>query len=91
VYPFAIPRGVTYMKPGQPFFRGMQTHGGWYVARPGLRRTLVQAGLPETAPSGTATHTWRWLGIGAGTFAALAATALLLLRRRPQSTPAPAS
>jgi len=89
LYPFAIPRAVTYMKPGQPFYT-MHTHGGWYVARPGLRRTLEDAGLPGASRSGGSTHTWRWLGIGAGALAVLAA-AVLLLRRRPQSTPAPAS
>jgi hypothetical protein len=90
VYPSASPRAVTYMQPGQPFLNGMRTHGGWYVARPGLRRTLEQAGLTRAA-SGGDTHTWRWLGIGALALAALAAATALLLRRRPQSTPAPAA
>jgi hypothetical protein len=90
LYPYATPRPVTYMKPGQPFFQGMQTQGGWYVARPGLRRTLGQLGLPRLEPSDA--HTWRWVGIAALAFGALAAVAAaVLLRRRPQSSPAPAS
>jgi hypothetical protein len=91
LYPYTIPRAVTYMRPGQPFFQGMQTHGGWYVAKLGLKQSLLEAGLPDRATSGNGTSTWRWFGIGALAFSALAAAAALLLRRRPQSTPAPAS
>jgi hypothetical protein len=90
VYPYATPSPLTYMKPGQRFLQGMQTTGGWYVARPGLERTLAQAGLPSLGPNDT--HIWRWLGIAALVLTALAAVAAaLLLRRRPQSTPSPAS
>jgi hypothetical protein len=91
LYPYATPRPLTYMKSGQPFFQGMQTQGGWYVARPGLKRALVQVGLPGLEPK-SSSHAWRWLGIAALAFAALAAVAAALLsRRRPQSRPAPAS
>jgi hypothetical protein len=86
LYPYATPRPLTYMKPGQPFFE-VHTYGGWYVANPGLQRTLVDVGLP----GGGSSHTWRWLGVGALALAALACTAALLLRRRPQSAPAPVS
>jgi hypothetical protein len=51
VYPYAKPVAVTYMKPGQPFWNVERTHGGWYRARAGLKRVLVRAGLPSTAPS----------------------------------------
>jgi hypothetical protein len=88
LYPYATPRPVTYMKPGQHFFQGMKTEGGWYVARPGLKRTLVQVGLPGLEPGGT--NALPWLGIAAlAAFAAIVAA--VLLRRRPRSTPAPAS
>jgi hypothetical protein len=51
VYPYAKPVAVTYMKPGQPFWEGERTHGGWYRATAGLKRMLVRAGLPGRAPS----------------------------------------
>jgi hypothetical protein len=88
VYPYARPP-VTYMKPGQPFYE-MHTYGGWYVAKPGLKRTLVEAGLPGVVAGGTS-HTWRWMGIGALAFGAVACASAFVLRRRPQSAPAPAS
>ncbi len=91
LYPYATPRPVTYMKPGQSFFGAMRTYGGWYVGKPGLAQMLFEAGLPEHAPSGGGSHLWRWIGSSAFALAAVAAVAALLLRRRPQSTPAPAS
>jgi hypothetical protein len=51
VYPYAKPVAVTYMKPGQPFWEGERTHGGWFRASAGLKRTLVRAGLPASASS----------------------------------------
>ena len=50
VYPYAKPVPVAYMAPGQPIF-GATTNGGWFVADESLRSTLVQAGLPKSAPS----------------------------------------
>jgi hypothetical protein len=80
------------MKPGQAFFGAMRTHGGWYVAKPGLRRTLLASGLPGRTVSGGTTHWWRWAGITSLAVAALAAGIVaFLLRRRPQSAPAPIS
>jgi hypothetical protein len=79
------------MKPGQPFYT-LHTHGGWYVTRPGFRRTLGELGVPGIAASRASGHTWRWIGIGAGSFAVLAAVAAAVaVRRRPQSAPAPAA
>ena len=89
--PYAVPRAVTYMKPGQPIFELVRTHGGWHVARPGLRRTLLAAGLPETPPTAASSHAWR-IALPASALAALAgAGALLVLRRRHQSRPATAA
>ena len=90
VFPYAIPRAVTYMKPGQSFFDGRLTHGGWYVAKPGLRQTLIEAGLPDRTPSG-GSNPWRWIAVAAVALTALAIAAAVLLRRRPQSAPAPVS
>jgi hypothetical protein len=53
VYPYAKPAPVTYMVPGQKAF-DRQTHGGWFQAGPGLKETLVSAGLPASAPRGSA-------------------------------------
>ena len=91
VYPFAVPRAVTYMRAGQAFYV-MHTHGGWYVAKPGLRRTLLDAGLPGGSEPAGGTNWWRWIAAAAVALAALAAAAaFFVLRRRPQSTPAPAA
>ena len=51
LYPYAHGGAVTYMKPGQPIF-GMTTRGGWFRAY-GLKRLLLQQGLPTRAPSGS--------------------------------------
>jgi hypothetical protein len=50
VYPFAKPVALTYMKPDQPFFQTDRTNGGWFKAY-GLKRILIRAGVPATAPS----------------------------------------
>jgi hypothetical protein len=46
VYPFAKPVALTYMKPGQPFWEGDSTYGGWFRASPALKRILLRAGVP---------------------------------------------
>jgi hypothetical protein len=91
LYPYATPRPVTYMKPGQPFFGAMQTYGGWYVGKPGLKQMLSGAGLFKHSSGSAGSHTWRWIGGGVFALAALAAASMLLFRRRPQSAPARAS
>jgi len=52
VFPFARPRPLTYMPPGQPYSR-VKDGGGWYEARPRLVRVLVGFGLPATAAEAT--------------------------------------
>lgn len=52
IYPYATSGPVTYMPPGQPIF-DMETRGGWFQAGPELRDTLVAAGLPARAPTGS--------------------------------------
>jgi len=51
VYPYAKPVPLTYMKPGQRFWGTERAHGGWFQASPALKKMLVRAGLPATAPA----------------------------------------
>ena len=51
VYPYAKPAALSYMRPGQPFFDGDRTYGGWFKASKSLKRTLVRAGLPARPAS----------------------------------------
>jgi hypothetical protein len=83
LYLYAKGGAVTYMKPGQRIF-DMRTRGGWYRGGPELKRTLVGAGLPRTAPrsdSGSG-HLAVLLGIGAPGAALLAGAAVFVARRR---------
>lgn len=93
VYPYATPNPVTYMEPGQPFFGTERTHGGWYVAPPALKATLVAAGLPASAPATSAGGaTFPAWSAGLIAFAAVLLLMLItafVLRRRPR--PAAAS
>lgn len=83
VYPYAKPYAVTYMRPGQTFYNGMTTHGGWYVGGAGLKQALLAAGLPGNAPSsGSGLSAAGVGGIGAGAAAALALGFFLALRLR---------
>ena len=81
------------MPPGQSFFDGQRTHGGWFAGSPTLKATLVSAGLPESAPSGTGGGSrFERLDrrLAARTRGACRASArlALLVRRRPRLTPA---
>jgi hypothetical protein len=89
LYPFAMPRPLTYMKPGQPFFDGMETHGGWYVAPAALKRTLGEAGIPGGPSGAKGSRPWRWTGIAFVALAALVLVAAALSRRRLRPAPAP--
>jgi len=89
-YPYANPP-VSYMAPGQRFFDGQPTHGGWLLAADGLNPLLAELGLPESAP--TAEGDDGLLGIDADALAvaavvaiglALLAGAALLVARRPR-------
>lgn len=91
-YPYAGPNPVTYTPPGQPFFSGERTHGGWYVAPAALRSTLVAAGLPASPPSSAADGSVM-AGVTAGAISvavmlAIAGLAFVALRRRPRGAPA---
>lgn len=97
LYPYAQGGPVTYTRPGQPFFGGERTHGGWYRASLQLRYTLVDAGLPtrpgvatKAAPPSVDGRDGRLLGLLAalgGLLLTLAAAALVL-RRRAGTEPA---
>jgi len=71
VYPYAKPNPVTHMRAGQRFWGGTRTKGGWFVSEAGLKRTLVQAGLPKSPPasprpqvSGRGSFPWAWTALG---------------------------
>jgi hypothetical protein len=49
IYPDAVPRPLTYMPPGQRFWKQV-TVGGWYVAGLALRQELVHIGVLPAAP-----------------------------------------
>jgi hypothetical protein len=83
-YPYAKPAPLTFMEPGQTFWGGQRTHGGWFTARSSLTRRL---GLPAQPPASNGTDVWRWSGIGAGILVFGAAIGLLLLRLRPRAKP----
>ena len=51
VYPYAKPAPATYMPPGQRFWGGQRTHGGWFLSGPELKATLVGVGLPKSPPA----------------------------------------
>ena len=80
VYPYAK-TPVTYMSPNQHFWGGgNRTHGGWFVAGPGLKATLVAAGLPESPPSASGGSVpWAWMATGV--LAVIVLLALVLRRR----------
>jgi hypothetical protein len=90
LYPYAKPFPVSYTPPGQPFWDGQRTLGGWYQSTPELKRALAEVGLPARAPSAGDAG-----GLGAwqiGLIAVGGAIALALLAgvgRKPRA-PAPA-
>jgi hypothetical protein len=80
VYPYAKPSPVTHMRPGQRFWSGTRTHGGWFVAGPGLKAALLAEGLPKSPPAASsASFPWAWTGVG---FAAVVVLLVLAWRRR---------
>ncbi|MFL5943526.1 MAG: hypothetical protein ACJ75L_09715 [Gaiellaceae bacterium] len=81
VYPYAK-TPVTYMRSGQRFWDVNRTHGGWFVAGPGLKATLVAAGLPESPPSAASGGSFPWAWTLAGVLAVVVLLALVLRRRR---------
>ncbi len=86
-YPYAESGPLTYMAPGQTFWGGQRTHGGWFAAERSLRRKL---GLPARRPTSRSSgaHLWRWSGVGGGAVLLGLAIGVVLLRRRPQTRPA---
>jgi hypothetical protein len=89
VYPFAHPRPLTFVAPGQRFW-DRRTVGGWYQAGPLLRTTLVDIGLPRSSTASppavdtaSATPVWFSVGLAAGGIAVVTAiiVGLFLLER----------
>ena len=79
VYPYAK-TPATYMSPGQRFWGSSRTHGGWFISGPGLKATLVAAGLPESPPvSDGGSFPWAWTGVAA---VAVVVLLVVMVRRR---------
>jgi hypothetical protein len=89
LYPYAASGPVSYLRPGQPVFEGMDTHGGWYRSPVSLRSTLVALGFPKQRPSlsQSGLGPGAWAGIGAGIALALGAAGALIVRRRRGESP----
>ena len=73
---------ATYMRPNERFWDGNRTHGGWFVAGPGLKVTLVAAGLPESPPPAASGGSFPWAWLAVGVLATVVLLALVLSRRR---------
>jgi hypothetical protein len=80
VYPYAK-TPATYMRPNERFWGGNRTHGGWFAAGPGLKVTLVTAGLPESPPPPASGGSFPWTWLGGGILAVVVLLALVLSRR----------
>jgi hypothetical protein len=82
LYPYAEPAPVTYMAPGQRFFDGQRTLGGWVRGSIALRQMLVRNGLPPAAPVSSA-GLWSPNAVGgiSGGFALLALGVVAYRRR----------
>ena len=79
VYPYAK-TPATYMSPGQRFWGSSRTHGGWFISGPGLKATLVAAGLPQSPPvSDGGSFPWAWTGVAA---VAVVVLLVVMVRRR---------
>jgi hypothetical protein len=92
LYPFARPFPVSYTKPGQAFFDGMKTHGGWYQGTPELKQALAEIGLPASPPApgdDDGLRPWQitLLVVGA---AALVVALVVMIRRFGRQRPQPA-
>ena len=81
-YPLAQPQPVTYMKPGQLFWDGQHTRGGWYVGDSQLSASLFAVGVPRSAPSTGGFEWTRWTLIGVAGAALLLALAFAVTRAR---------
>jgi hypothetical protein len=79
VYPYAEPRPVLFIAPRS-----------WFVAGPGLRHALVDAGLPPDRPSREHDLLWAFAPVLAAIVATLLGGALAV-RRRPGASGAQAS
>jgi hypothetical protein len=82
-YPFAHPRPLTFVAPGQRFW-DRRTVGGWYEAGPHLRTTLVNIGVPRTPtvtppPAvDTASVTPIWFSVGLAAAGIAVVTAIIV-------------
>jgi hypothetical protein len=92
LYPYAKPYPVSYMKPGQSFWGGQKTHGGWYIGSASLRSAASAAGVPApartTAPPSSDGGGWLSgrlvTALVIAVAVALVAAGAVAVRRRPR-------
>jgi hypothetical protein len=82
LYPYAKPAPVTYMAPGQRFFDGRRSLGGWVRGSLALRQMLVKNGLPSSPPVSSAAISGPGVVGGVSGAFALLALGVVAYRRR---------
>lgn len=90
VYPYAPDVVWTYMPPGQHFWTGEESSGGWYSAPASLRGMLIKAGLPTSLSRSTRPSTsesFPVLGIAAAFILLATSSAAILVRNRGRGSP----
>jgi len=90
LYPYAEGGPLTHVAPGQPFFDGQHTAGGWFAGGPELSALLFDLGLREPAPPPTTAPRPAALVAASAVLAAAGCAAVWALaraRRRPAAQP----
>jgi hypothetical protein len=83
VYPYAKPSPLSHMSSGQSYWGSRKTLGGWFRGPVALKKVLVRAGLPTTAPPVSAGSSRAGLIGGiAGVFALVTLVAVARSARR---------
>jgi hypothetical protein len=83
VYPYAQPSPLSHMSSGQSYWGSRKTLGGWFRGPVALKKVLVRAGLPRTAPpAGASSSRAGEIGGIAGVFALVTLFAVARSSRR---------
>ena len=85
LYPYAGAGPLSYVAPGQPFFDGQRTSGGWFAGGGELSALLFDLGLREPVLPATTPGPLVLAGLGGAILAAVWAAGRG--RRRPAALP----